>query len=128
MNRTIRSPFAAVFTAVTLASLAFGGVTAPASASGTTYFLSAARSDTNSGTSSATPWKTLTKLNSAVLQPGDTVSLRKGDTFTGGFVTTQSGTSIAPITVNGYGTGAAPVITGGKSGNCIRVNGNFTVV
>ncbi|MFC9350515.1 hypothetical protein [Arthrobacter sp. NPDC057013] len=128
MSRLVRSPYAALFMAVTFASLAFGSLAAPASAAGTTYFLSAAGSDTNSGTSSAAPWKTLNKLNTAVLQPGDTISLRKGDTFTGGLVTAQSGTSTAPITVNGYGTGAAPVVTGGKSGNCVRVNGNFTTV
>lgn len=128
MRKVIRSPYASAFMAVTLASLALGGMAAPASAAGKTYFLSAAGSDTNTGTSSTTPWKTLNKLNTAVLQPGDTVSLRKGDTFTGGLVTGQSGTSTAPITLNGYGTGAAPVITGGKSGNCVRINGNFTVV
>ncbi|BCW71605.1 hemolysin [Arthrobacter sp. NicSoilB8] len=40
----------------------------------------------------------------------------------------QSGTEAAPITLNGYGSGSAPTITGGKSGNCIRINGNFATV
>ena len=104
------------------------GLAAPAQAAGTTYFVSASGSDTNSGTSSAAPWKSLSKINSVVLKPGDTVSFRRGDTWTGGIVTTQSGTSTAPITLNGYGSGSAPTITGGKSGNCIRINGNFTTV
>ncbi|MGO4805122.1 hypothetical protein AB4089_08350 [Arthrobacter sp. 2MCAF15] len=104
------------------------GLAAPAHAAGATYFVSASGSDTNSGTSSAAPWKSLAKVNSTVLQPGDTVSFRRGDTWTGGVVTTQSGTDAAPITLNGYGSGSAPTITGGKSGNCIRINGNFTTV
>jgi hypothetical protein len=90
--------------------------------------VSAAGSDSNSGTSGTAPWKTLSKASQAVLKPGDTVSLRRGDTFTGGIVTAQSGTSTAPITVNSYGTGNAPIITGGKSGNCIRINGAYTTV
>ncbi|MDQ0819148.1 hypothetical protein QFZ69_000027 [Arthrobacter sp. V1I7] len=43
-------------------------------------------------------------------------------------MTAQSGTSTAPITLNGYGTGNPPTVTGGKSGNCIRINGNYTIV
>ena len=100
----------------------------PASAAATTYYVSAAGNDSNSGTSSLTPWKSLAKVNSKVLAPGDTVSFRRGDTWTGGIVTTQSGTSTAPITLNGYGSGNQPTITGGKSGNCIRINGNYTTI
>ena len=92
------------------------GVSAPASAAGTTYYVSAAGSDSNAGTSTAAPWKSLTKVNQTVLKPGDTVSFRKGDTWTGGIVASQSGTSTAPITFNSYGTGNAPTVTGGKSG------------
>ncbi|HKS02889.1 MAG TPA: hypothetical protein VJS86_14545 [Arthrobacter sp.] len=116
-----------LLTVLMVCGLIAGG-SAPASAAGTTYFVSAAGSDSSSGTSSSAPWKTLSKVNKAVLKPGDTVSLRRGDTFSGGIVTAQSGTSAAPITVNGYGTGNAPTVTGGKSGNCIRINGNYTTV
>jgi hypothetical protein len=104
------------------------GISAPASAAGITYYVSASGSDSNTGTSSSTPWKSLSKINSIVLRPGDTVSFRRGDTWTGGIVANQSGTDTAPITLNGYGSGNAPTITGGKSGNCIRINGNYTIV
>ncbi|SFT69197.1 choice-of-anchor Q domain-containing protein [Arthrobacter sp. ov118] len=104
------------------------GLPSPAQAAGTTYFISAAGSDSNSGTSSSTPWKSLAKINATVLKPGDTVSLRRGDTWTGGVVTGQSGTAAAPITLNSYGSGSAPTVTGGKSGNCIRINGDYTIV
>lgn len=104
------------------------GIPAPASAAGTTYFVSAAGNDSNSGTSTSAPWKTLAKVSSTILQPGDTVSFRRGDTFTGGVVTTQSGTATAPITLNAYGTGNPPTVTGGKSGNCFRPNGDYTII
>jgi hypothetical protein len=128
MAMRINSAFTALSTLLLTAGWLAVGLPAPAQAAGTTYFVSAAGSDTNSGTSSAAPWKSLSKVNSIVLMPGDTVSFRRGDTWTGGVVTTQSGTEAAPITLIGYGTGNAPTITGGKSGNCIRINGNFTTV
>src|SRR6476619_5177048 len=121
-----------LYTALLTTFLLTGGVITavvpPASAAGTNYFVSAAGSDSSTGTSATAAWKTLTKLNQAVLKPGDTVSFRRGDTFTGGVVTVQSGTSAAPITLNSYGTGNAPTVTGGKSGNCFRLNGDFTAV
>src|SRR5919205_4029393 len=99
-----------LLTVLMVCGLIAGG-SAPASAAGTTYFVSAAGSDSNSGTSSTAPWKTLSKVNQAVLLPGDTVSFRRGDTFIGGVVTAGSGTSTAPITLNSFGTGNAPTLT-----------------
>lgn len=122
------SPTAAALAIFILAGWLLAGSAVPAQAAGVTYFVSAAGSDSNAGTSGTAPWKTLAKVNATVLSPGDTVSFRKGDTWTGGVVTSQSGTSTAPITLNAYGSGNAPTITGGKSGNCIRINGNYTTV
>jgi hypothetical protein len=127
-NMKIKSPAAAVLAAFLMVGGLIAGAAAPASAAGTTYYVSAAGSDSNSGTVSTSAWKTLSKVNQAVLKPGDTVRFRRGDTFTGGVVTAQSGTSTAPITLNSYGTGNAPIVTGGKSGNCIRINGSYTTV
>lgn len=124
----LKSAAAVVLLTALLATGVLAGNSTPASAAGTTYYVSAAGNDSSSGTSSAAPWKSLTKVNAAVLAPGDTVRFRRGDTWTGGVVTTQSGTSAAPITLSGYGSGTAPTITGGKSGNCIRINGSYTTV
>jgi hypothetical protein len=124
----IKSTVAAALMTFLMVGGLVAGISAPASAAGTTYYVSAAGSDSNAGTSSAAPWKSLAKVGLAVLKPGDTVSFRKGDTWTGGIVTAQSGTSAAPITLNSYGTGNAPTVTGGKSGNCIRINGSYTTV
>ena len=70
--------------AVLAALLAVGlmaGLPVPAHAAGTTYFISAAGSDTNSGTSSATPWRSLSKINATVLKPGDQVLYELGVNF-----------------------------------------------
>ena len=104
----IKSTAAAILMTFLMVSGLVAGAAAPASAAGTTYYVSAAGSDSNSGTASTSAWKTLSKVNLTVLRPGDTVSFRRGDTLSGGIVTAQSGTSTAPITLSGYGTGNAP--------------------
>jgi|GEM_PF-1437970 len=83
----------------------------------TYYFSTATGDDTRTATqaqSSATPWKSITKLNSyfSTLQPGDSVLFNRGETFYGGILVTKSGTSSLPITIGAYGSGAKPVITG----------------
>ena len=47
-----------------------------------------------------------------MLQPGDQVLLRRGDTFRGGLHIRQSGSSTQPIVVDGYGSGNKPVLAG----------------
>jgi parallel beta-helix repeat protein len=81
---------------------------APHAYSFTSYFISSAGSDANDGRSSSTPWKTIGKLNASALASGDVVSFRSGDTFNGQITMNQSG-----LTINSYGSGAKPVITGG---------------
>lgn len=62
----------------------------------------------------ATPWKTLEKLNSffSNLNPGDSVLLKRGETFYGYFTVSKSGTANLPIIIAAYGSGKNPVITG----------------
>lgn len=84
----------------------------------TNYFFSTALGDDSRSSlqaqNSASPWKTLDKLNSIFggLQPGDSLLLRRGDTFYGSIIVTKSGTTALPIVVAAYGTGNKPVITG----------------
>jgi hypothetical protein len=84
------------------------------SAFATTYYLSSSSgNDSNSGTDPSSPWRTIDKLNSFYsLQPGDNVLFKRGDTFYGGIVVNNSGSSGNPITYGAYGSGAKPVITG----------------
>ncbi|OHX64655.1 Ig-like domain-containing protein [Flammeovirga pacifica] len=88
----------------------------------TIYYVSADGNDSNSGSIDA-PWKTLTKATAAakqvskggLLNPGDKLLFRKGDTFEGQFVILCSGTESKPIEIGSYGTGELPILSG--SGN-----------
>ncbi|MGN6532526.1 MAG: PA14 domain-containing protein, partial [Ginsengibacter sp.] len=81
-------------------------------ANATTYYISNAGNDSNSGTDPSSPWQTINKLNSASLSPGDNVLFRRGDTFYGGITASNSGRNGNPITYGAYGSGNKPVITG----------------
>ncbi|MGN6297558.1 MAG: PA14 domain-containing protein [Ginsengibacter sp.] len=84
------------------------------SAFATTYYLSSSSgNDNNSGTDPSSPWRTINKLNSFYnLRPGDNVLFKRGDTFYGGIVVNNSGSSGSAITYGAYGSGAKPIITG----------------
>ena len=83
----------------------------------TNYYFSAISGDdsrtSTQAKSSSTPWKTLSKLNSffSSLQPGDSVLLKRGETFYGSITITKSGTASLPIVIGAYGSGSKPVIT-----------------
>jgi hypothetical protein len=87
-------------------------------AEGSNYYFSSSIGD-DSRTSvqarnPATPWKTITKLNSffSSLAPGDSVLFNKGDVFVGTISPAQSGTLYSPIIISSYGLGAKPIISG----------------
>lgn len=78
------------------------------------YYVASNGNDANSGTSSAAPWKTISKVNASfsVIAAGDSILFRCGDSFYGALVIGKSGASGRPIVISSYGTGAKPVITG----------------
>jgi hypothetical protein len=96
-------------------------------AAATTYYVDPAGSDSNAGTSSTRPWRSLGKVNGFAFQAGDVVRFKRGGTWTGGLTLSRSGTASAPITVDAYGTGAPPVV-GGAVTNCVTVSGSYWVV
>ena len=83
-------------------------------AGGRTFYLSPAGSDANPGTDANRPFKSLEKVSDGFLQPGDTVLLQRGATFSGKLGLWASGTASQRITVASYGASSAPkpVITG----------------
>lgn len=84
---------------------------------GTTYYVDTnAGSDANAGLTTDGAFKTLAAIEQIRLQPGDTVLLARGSTFTEQLDIKQSGFDGAPITFGAYGEGDAPVITGGANG------------
>ncbi|MFI1189808.1 discoidin domain-containing protein [Streptomyces californicus] len=85
-------------------------------AAGTTYYVdSAAGNDSAAGTSAATAWRSLARVNQQVFQPGETVRFMAGRTWTGQFAPKGSGADGSPVTASSYGTGARPVIAGGNT-------------
>ena len=80
-------------------------------ASSKTYYVSqSVGNDSNDGLSSVNPWKTLTKASSVTLNPGDSVLLKSGDTWTDGLQPKGNGTAANPIFIGSYGSGNKPII------------------
>lgn len=56
------------------------------------YFLDdLAGNDNNRGTSKFLPWKSIGKINTILLNPGDSVLFRRGGQWTGNFIPKGSG-------------------------------------
>ncbi|MFV0268843.1 MAG: right-handed parallel beta-helix repeat-containing protein [Draconibacterium sp.] len=84
------------------------------SARAETYYVSNSGNDSNPGTSTSLPWKTLEKVNGRTFSPGDQILFNRGDEWVGTISVTSRGSSGSPIVYGAYGTGAKPVITGGQ--------------
>ncbi|MFF2522992.1 choice-of-anchor Q domain-containing protein [Streptomyces liangshanensis] len=92
---------------------------------GKVYYLDAqSGNDSAAGTTTATAWKTLNRITTATLSPGDVVALRRGQTFTGTGTVNGSGTTAAPITVTAFGSGAAPTLTNPAGWNMLQLAGS----
>ncbi|MEZ2372650.1 discoidin domain-containing protein [Arthrobacter sp. RCC_34] len=92
-------------------------------AGGTTYYVDAsAGNDAGTGTSVATPWRSLDKVNASSFAPGDSVLFKGGSSWTGSLTVTSSGTAGAPITIGSYGTGRARIDGAGAVTNTVTVS------
>ena len=87
-----------------------------------TYFVAANGSDSNNGTSSATPWQTIAHVNATTLVANPIVSFRGGDTFSGGIVVNN-----ANATITSYGSGQ-PTISSGNSAACVTAINAISVI
>lgn len=78
----------------------------------TTYYVSSDGNDTLAGSSPATAWKTIDRVNNGIntMQPGDAVLFNKGDEFRGEIIISRSGTATANLKFDSYGTGAVPIL------------------
>ena len=86
--------------------------------SATNYYVSTEGSDSNDGTSPATAWETINRVNGADFDAGDSISFKGGDTFTGNlyFDATDTGSATSPLTIKSYGIGRATINAGNYSG------------
>jgi hypothetical protein len=71
----------------------------------TAYYVdSASGSDANNGTSTATPWQTIGKVNGSTFNAGDGIFFRAGQTFGDAVLSPpSSGSSGSPVVFGGYG-------------------------
>lgn len=82
---------------------------------GTVYYVDSENgSDTNNGTSEATAFETIEKINSIEFQPGDQILFKCGGTWTGALMPKGSGEEGNPITIGSYGEGPKPVLMPGE--------------
>ena len=84
---------------------------------GHSYFLSNSGDDVNDG-SRAKPWKTIGKLNSIQLNPGDSVYFEGGQTFAGNILidSNDAGSNIKSIVITSTGKGKAMIDGGNGTG------------
>ena len=99
-------------------------VPANGSEAGTTYYVDSARGrDTNQGTSSSNPWKSLYKVNGTTFAAGDKILFKAGSAWTGTLHPLGSGKPGSPIVIGKYGKGNMPVINGGGAANAVYLSG-----
>ncbi len=75
------------------------------------FYVSPSGSDGASGTSTATPWRTIDRVNQQVLRPGDSVLLLGGSRFAGTMRVTagEAGSAALPVRIGSYGPGRATI-------------------
>ncbi len=74
------------------------------------YYIAPDGNDAANGTTAATPWQSLGKVNAYTFQPGDQVLFKAGGSWTGELWPKGSGASGSPILLGSYGTGSRPLI------------------
>src|SRR5687768_4335447 len=76
-------------------------------AAAATYYVSSSGSDNNVGTSPASAWRSIARVNTATVLAGDRIFFKGGAVYSGSllFDETRGGTAANPVTVSSYGTG-----------------------
>jgi len=105
-------------------------VVAASNAFATTYYVdSATGNNSNSGTSTSTPWLSLSKVNGFSFSAGDQVLFKKDGVWSGQLRILSSGTSLSPITFGSYGSGTnKPRINGGGGDAAISLGSTVSNV
>ena len=76
------------------------------------YVDSKSGNDDSDGTSVATAWKSLTKVNATTFHPGDRILFKSGSVWTGQLWPKGSGSAEHPIVIDKYGGDVLPLING----------------
>lgn len=79
---------------------------------GTKYYVSNTGSDAADGKTQATAWQTMSKVNDSTFVAGDSILLKKGDTWRETLINPSNGSADHYIKIGNYGTGVKPRILG----------------
>lgn len=110
MKKAITAILFFVFTAFLFCVSAYAEDSSP----GSVYYIDAENgSDENSGLRENEAWRTLSRIceNEGEIKPGDTILLKRGQTFEGGIKMPAGGEEGKPVTLSAYGEGEKPLIT-----------------
>ena len=82
------------------------------------YYVSLLGDDSNIGTSKASPWRSIERVNAAQLLPGDSIRFHANQTFVGNLCLTGEGVPLEdkPLTFGSYGSGRARIDAGCGTG------------
>ncbi len=92
----------------------------PQKRSGTSYYLDCSASQNGDGTRSS-PWNSVSTANAFTLRPGDHLLLKRGTACAGPLTPRGSGAANSAITIDAYGTGTQPVISGGSAEEALKL-------
>ena len=93
------------------------------------YFDPVSGNDTNTGIAAGCPFKSLARIRTLPLKPGDSVLLKSGALFTEPLYICCKGDSGNPVVVGKYGGASRPCIwAGGQSNNAVHVYNSEHVV
>lgn len=100
------------------------GLIQAAEAAGRTYHVDSQHgNDQNTGLSAEQAWKSLENTAGLSLRGGDKILLKRGCVFKGQLaLENASGSSEAPVVVNTYGEGAAPIIDGVEVSSAVLIS------
>ena len=92
-------------------TIIFSSLLAVSVASAATYYVDAKHGDDKAaGTSAATAWRSIARVNAQNFKPGDTVLFKRGNIFRGSTLQLHSGEPGKPVTYSAYGDGHKPII------------------
>jgi hypothetical protein len=77
-----------------------------------TYYVSPTGDDDHTGLSANEAWRTITKVNSTIFNPGDQILFERGGVWNEKLIISSSGAPESPIVFGTYGDGEKPTIDG----------------
>jgi hypothetical protein len=87
-----------------------------------TYYIDClSGSDSATGKSISTAWRTLDKVTAMTFAPGDSILLKRGTSCAGQLAPKGSGDSERPIRIGAYGSGALPLVNAGTADSAIKL-------